>query len=88
MIEDYVYRSEFARKYIAEGREAGRNEGRNEGLKDASLRLARLKLSAFTSDVETRIRSIDDPRVLGELIDGLAGAKNEREADAVLARHA
>ena len=31
---NYEYQSEFARKYVAQGREEGRQEGRQEGLKE------------------------------------------------------
>jgi hypothetical protein len=81
VMEGYVYQSDFARRYVAQGRE----EGREEGLHLAVLELARDKLPLSAAD-EAAIRALRDPAVLTELNVALGRARNARQARAALER--
>ncbi|MBI4510351.1 MAG: hypothetical protein HY698_12010 [Deltaproteobacteria bacterium] len=76
------YKSDFARKYVAEGKA----EGRTAGLVDAALKVAAAKLGDVDPSVEARIRSLEDAGKLEDLLVALAQAADEKAARAVLAR--
>jgi predicted transposase YdaD len=71
-LENYEYQSEFAKKFIAlgreEGREAGREEGRRTGEVEASRSLLRAVAAArglaLTEAQLERIDACDDANVL------------------------
>jgi hypothetical protein len=79
VMEGYVYQSDFARKYVAQGRE----EGRVEGLRLAILELARDKLELSPRDQEVLL-AIRDSAVLTELAVALGRARTARQARAAL----
>jgi hypothetical protein len=71
MLEGYVYQSNFARKYVAQGRE--------EGLHLAVLELARAKLRLSPED-EAAVRALRDPAALTALIVALGEARSAKQA--------
>jgi hypothetical protein len=84
MLEGYVYRSKFARKYMAQGREEGLSEGINE-LKRAVLELARDKLELSPED-QRMLQADRDPAELTELAIALGRARDAEQARAALER--
>jgi predicted transposase YdaD len=101
-MEGYEYQSEFARKYVAQGREEGRKEGRSEGRSEgreegrtvgmqegqraAVLALARLKVGTLSAAQAARIHALEDSAALTGLLLELGMARDAEEARAVLAR--
>jgi hypothetical protein len=79
-MQGYVYQSEFARKYLAEGRE----EGRKEALRGVVFALLQAKLGVVTDDDNAAIEAVHDVRVLTELIDVLIRATSAAEVRAAL----
>jgi hypothetical protein len=73
-MERYEYKTEFARKYVAEGRQR------------AIIELARVKLGALSADDEAAIRALRDDDVLTALTVGLGQARDADQARAVLAQ--
>ena len=67
----YEYQSDFARRYIDQGRVEGRVEGRMEGRMEGKaegrveivLKLLELRFAPLTEDVEARIRSARDAQL-------------------------
>ena len=89
MIENYEYQSDFARRYIAQGRDEGREEGREEGLRAAAIQLARAKLGTLSADEEARLAAMTDADgALTGLIIALGRAANADEARVALERTA
>jgi len=100
MIKGYQYQSDFARRYVEEGRQLGREEGREEGRKEMraerartgarlcqkALEMARERLGTVTVEQEQSIRSLNDPDVGTELIAGIARVSDAAALDALLAR--
>ena len=60
-IEGYEYQSDFARKYVAEGRE----EGRREGLEAMLVRLIEQRFGALPPDIAGAIHAADASQLLG-----------------------
>ena len=97
-MEGYEYQSEFARKYVAQGREEGREEGRVEGLKRglaaglqegqraAALALARLKVGTLSEAQAAGIDALEDSAALTQLLLELGMARDAEEARLALAR--
>lgn len=81
MLEGYVYQSDFARKYVAQGRE----EGVSEGLALAVLELARDKLE-LSPEEQDAIQAIREQSVLTELAVALGRTHDALQARAVLER--
>lgn len=79
----YEYQSDFARRYVAQGRAAGREEGREEGRAEGRAALLEKQLTArfgfLPEDIKTRIAtaSIDELDAIGER---LLSAKTLEEA--------
>lgn len=77
-MKGYVYQSEFARRYVGEGRSEGRVEGRIEGriegLRDAALMVARAKRTPVTDDDRAAIAALNNEVALTALIDVLLAA--------------
>ena len=63
----YEYQSDFARRYVAQGRAEGRAEGKAEGKAEGRveiiLRLLTLRFGSLTEAVQARVRSADDAQV-------------------------
>ncbi|MBK7537189.1 MAG: hypothetical protein IPI49_17850 [Myxococcales bacterium] len=70
------YRTEFARKYVAEGRQS------------AALELARAKVGELTAQEEGAVKLVTDPDRLTALILALGLARDGQEARAALSLHA
>jgi flagellar biosynthesis/type III secretory pathway protein FliH len=87
-MQGYQYRSQFARTFIAqgreEGREMGREEGRQQGKQLAALELAEAKLGRLAVEEESAILSMQEETQLSALIVGLGQARNRREAKAAM----
>lgn len=64
-IEGYEYQSDFARKYVAEGRKEGREEGRKEGLEAMLIRLIEQRFGALPPAIADAIHAADASQLLG-----------------------
>jgi post-segregation antitoxin (ccd killing protein) len=64
MMKGYEYQSDFARKYVAEGRAEGRVEGRVEGRDEDLLTVLRVRGIAVPDAVHERILAEKDPERL------------------------
>jgi predicted transposase YdaD len=70
--DKYEYQSEFARSWVAHGREEGRTEGKAEGNAEGRAglicRLLTVRFGPLTAEVETQIRSasISELDAIGE----------------------
>jgi len=82
-MERYEYQTEFARKYVAQGREEGREEGR-ETLRRAVIELARAKLGQLSAHDEAAIHALRDDGALTNLTVGLGQARDVDQARAAL----
>jgi hypothetical protein len=87
-MEGYKYRSDYARKYFAQGREEGLEQGLVDGLRAAVLVLAADKLGTLPEDIEARIRGLADHAILTALSRELGRACDAAEARAVIDHHA
>jgi hypothetical protein len=85
MITNYEYKSEFARRYIAQGREQGREEGSEQTRRDDVLQLARLRVGEISDADEQRTRATSLERV-GALFLALASAPDAEAARTALRR--
>ena len=59
----FEYQSDFARRYVAQGRSEGRAEGKTEGRLEIVLRLLTLRFGPLTETVQTRIRGAGDAQL-------------------------
>lgn len=75
-MQGYVYQSEFARKYVA--------EGRKEALRGVVFTLLQAKLGAIADDDTAAIEAVHDVHVLTELVDVLIRATGSAEVRAAL----
>ncbi|MGD9597525.1 MAG: DUF4351 domain-containing protein [Steroidobacteraceae bacterium] len=75
----YEYQSEFARRYVAQGRVEGKAEGKAEGRAELVIRQLTLRFGSLGDDVRARISaaSIEDLDAIGER---LLTAQTLREA--------
>lgn len=81
-LSKYEFQSDFAKHYIALGREEGRTEGRIEERAAVLLRLLTLRFGPLSEDIGARIRraSIDELDLITErlltapTLDGALGA--------------
>ena len=53
----YEYQSDFARRYVAQGRVEGRVEGKTEGKVEIVLKLLALRFGSLSEAVQTRVRN-------------------------------
>jgi hypothetical protein len=84
-VKGYEYRSDFARQYVAQGREEGRAEGRELGVQlgrelgrteayvAAALQIVRVRRIAITADDEARVHNLTYTQLVA-LLDALAEA--------------
>ena len=82
-MERYEYQTEFARKYVAQGREEGREQGR-EALRRVVIELARAKLGQLSARDEAAIHALRDDGALTSLTVGLGQARDVDQARAAL----
>jgi hypothetical protein len=61
MMKGYEYQSDFAKKYVAQGRDEGRNEGRNEARARDILTVLRVRGIDVPDAVRERILGEKDP---------------------------
>jgi hypothetical protein len=59
----YEYMSDFARRYVAQGRSEGRVEGKTEGRLEIVLKQLTLRFGPLTEAVQTRIRGASDAQL-------------------------
>lgn len=66
--DKYEYQSEFARNWVAHGKEEGRTEGQAEGRAALILRQLALRFGSLTAEVEAHLRSasISELDAIGE----------------------
>jgi hypothetical protein len=81
MIKNYEYQSEFAKRYLAQGREEGREQAR----RDAVIQLAKLRIGEVSVADELRILDATVVR-LDVLFEVLARAEDAVDARAALER--
>ena len=67
-LKNYEYKSEFARKYVAEGREEGMAKGRQEGKAEAVLQVLAARGIEVPEAVRQRVLACTDPAVLDDWI--------------------
>lgn len=79
-LQGYQYRSDFARRYVAEGRA----EGLQEGLQSAVIALATAKLGELSPADEAAIRGVSGEAALTQMISQLGQAQSAQEARALL----
>jgi hypothetical protein len=94
-VQQYPYRSDFARKNYALGEASGHEKGLEEGreagrlaLQTAALELARTRLERLSAEQEAAIRSFVDESALAALIIALGTTSTPEQARAVLAQPA
>lgn len=95
-LQGYQYRSEFARRYVAEGvqegREAGLEEGRKEGveqgMQNAIIALASAKLGEISPAETSAIRGVSGEAALTQMISQLGQTQSPEEVRAILAQAA
>jgi hypothetical protein len=75
-MQGYQYRSQFARTFVAQGRQ--------EGKQLAVRELAQVKLGVLTAEQEAAISSIEEEEKLSALIVGLGQARTRQEAKRVM----
>lgn len=85
MEEYYEWKSELAKRQIAELKEASRRQGWILAQQDTAVRLARLNLGELTAEQEAKIRQLVDEESLFQLILRLARVAPEERASDVLA---
>ena len=56
----YEYQSDFARRYVAQGKAEGKVEGKAEGRMEIVLKLLALRFGPLTEATQARIRSAQD----------------------------
>jgi hypothetical protein len=83
-MKGYEYQSEFARHFIAQGREEGRVEGCEEGLVKAVLRVVRARLGTLSTADEQRIRAMRGTAV-EQLCTAVASVRDEAHLREILA---
>jgi hypothetical protein len=59
MMKGYEYQSDFAKKYVAQGRQEGRQEGRKEGELNLLLRLLRTRFGELPAATVARLEAAD-----------------------------
>ncbi len=89
----YEYQSEFARRYVAEGRKQGRKQGRQEGRQEGRLETARtMVLSLATrrgplaAALRARVEACTDLALLHAVALDIAGAPDRPAVTRVLGR--
>jgi len=63
MMKDYEYQSDFAKKYVAQGRQEGRQEGRKEGELNLLLRQLRARFGELPAATVARIEAADTAEI-------------------------
>ena len=83
MMKGYEYQSDFAKKYVAQGRDEGRTEGRTEGRAEeaarALLTVLRARGIAVPDAARERILALKDPERLERLLERAAVAPSLAE---------
>jgi hypothetical protein len=74
MMKGYEYQSDFAKKYVAQGRVEGRTEGRTEEAARAVLTVLRVRGLAVPDAVRERILAQKDPERLERWLEKAAVA--------------
>ena len=75
----YEYQSDFARRYVAQGRAEGRVEGKTEGRVEMVLKLLLLRFGPLTEAAQGRVRSAGDAQI-DAVAERLLTAKTLQEA--------
>ena len=75
-MKGYEYQSDFAKKYVAQGRTEGRSEGRSEEAARALLTVLRARGIAVPDAVRERILAQKDPELLESWLEKAAVASS------------
>ena len=75
-MKGYEYQSDFAKKYVAQGRTEGRAEGRTEEAARALLTVLRVRGLAVPDTVRERILAQKDPELLERWLEKAAVASS------------
>jgi len=75
-MKGYEYQSDFAKKYVAQGRSEGRNEGRSEEAARALLTVLRARGIAVADAVRERILAQKDTELLESWLEKAAVASS------------
>ena len=75
----YEYKSEFARRYMAEGKAEGRAEGRVEGRVEIVLKLLAKRFGPLPDSIQTRVRGAQDAQ-LDTVVEQVLTAQTLEEA--------
>ncbi len=59
----YEYHSDFARRYVAQGRMEGKSEGRAAGRVEIVLKLLALRFGPLTEPVQARVQGAEDAQL-------------------------
>jgi hypothetical protein len=78
-LKNYEFKTEFARKYLAEGKQQGRAEGKAEGRAEALLHFLAARAVEVPDAIRERILACSDPRVLDRWIARAAMAATAAE---------
>ena len=82
-MKGYEYQSDFAKKYVAQGRAEGRTEGRTEGRAEEAARAVLMVLQArgiaVTDSFRERILAQKDPELLERWLEKAAVASSVAE---------
>ena len=79
MMKGYEYQSDFAKKYVAQGRDEGRSEGRSEARARDVLTVLRVRGIAVPEAARERILAQKDPERLERLLEKAAVAPSLAE---------
>ena len=75
----YEYQSDFARRYVAQGRAEGKAEGRAEGRAEAILEVLEFRFGPLTDATQTSVRGAQDVQ-LDRVIERMMTAQTLQEA--------
>jgi len=77
---NYEYQSDFAKRYVAQGRTEGRAEGRTEGRAESILRVLEARGIAISAEQRARILSCTDMPTLDAWLARAVSAASADEA--------
>lgn len=75
----YEYQSDFARRYVEQGRAEGREEGRAEGEARAVLRVLAARRVEVSEEVRERVLGCTDPEVLDRWLERALTARTAHD---------
>ena len=64
-LDNYEFKSDFARKYIRRGMKLGKAEGKAQGRMEIILKQLAKRYGALSEAIEARVRSVDNAELDG-----------------------